>query len=45
MTRSRKRTSVRRTSVPRVASGYAGLLSKLSAATLRLNKSRPKRSS
>ncbi len=43
MTRSRKRTSVRRTSVPRVARGYSGLLSKLSAASLRLSNSRPKR--
>jgi len=40
MPRTRKRTSVRRTSIPRVASGFSGLLSKLSAASLRLNKSR-----
>ncbi len=44
MTRTRKRrTSVRRTSVPRVAQGYSGLLSKLSSASIRLNKSRPRR--
>jgi hypothetical protein len=43
MTRTRRRTSVRRTSVPRVAKGFSGLLAKLSAASLTLNKSRPRR--
>jgi hypothetical protein len=44
MPRTRKRTSaVRRTSVPRVASGFSGLLSKLSSASTRLNKARPRR--
>jgi hypothetical protein len=43
MTRMRKnsrRTSVRRTSVPRVAKGYSGLLAKLSAASSTLAKAR-----
>jgi hypothetical protein len=43
MTRTRKRTSIRRTSVPRVARGYSGLLAKLSAASTTLNKARPRR--
>lgn len=43
MTRVRKRTSVRRTSVPRVAQGFSGLLAKLSSASVKLNKSRPRR--
>ena len=44
MTRTRKRrTSVRRTSVPRVAQGYSGLLSKLTLASIRLNKARARR--
>jgi hypothetical protein len=43
MTRTRRRTSVRRTSVPRVAKGFSGLLAKLSVASLVLNKSRPRR--
>jgi hypothetical protein len=43
MPRTRKRTSVRRTSVPRVAQGFSGLLSKLSSASTRLNKARPRR--
>ena len=43
MTRTRKRTSVRRTSVPRVAKGFSGLLAKLSSASTRLNKARPRR--
>jgi hypothetical protein len=40
MTRTRKRTSVRRTSVPRVAKGFTGMLAKLSAASSQLSKSR-----
>lgn len=43
MTRPRKRTSVRRTSVPRVSAGFSGLLAKLSAASVRLNKAKPRR--
>jgi hypothetical protein len=44
MTRMRsKRTSVRRTSVPRVAKGFSGLLAKLSAASTQLSKSRRRR--
>ena len=40
MTRTRKRTSVRRTSIPRLAKGYNGLLTKLSLASLKLEKAR-----
>ncbi len=40
MTRTRKRTSVRRTSVPRVAKGFTGMLAKLTAASSQLSKSR-----
>ena len=44
MTRTRKRTTARRrTSIPRVAKGYSGLLAKLTAASTTLNKSRPRR--
>lgn len=43
MTRSRRRTSVRRTTVPRVASGFSGLLAKLGAASAKLSKSRRRR--
>ena len=43
MTRTRKRTSVRRTSVPRVAKGFSGLLAKLSLASSALEKSRKRR--
>jgi hypothetical protein len=43
MTRTRKRTSVRRTSVPRVAKGFSGLLTKLSSASARLDKVRRRR--
>ena len=42
-TRTRKRTSVRRTSVPRVAKGFSGLLAKLSLASSTLEKSRKRR--
>ena len=37
---TRRRTAVRRTSVPRVAWGFSGLLSKLSKAGAKLNKAR-----
>jgi hypothetical protein len=43
MTRTRKRTSIRRTSVPRVAKGFSGLLAKLDAASTTLKKSRARR--
>ncbi len=43
MTRTRKRTSMRRTSVPRVAKGYSTLLAKLSAASTTLSKARTRR--
>ena len=43
MTRTRRRTAVRRTSVPRVTSGFSGLLSKLNSASARLNKARRRR--
>jgi hypothetical protein len=43
MTRTRKRTTVRRTSVPRVAKGFSGLLAKLDSASTRLKKARPRR--
>jgi hypothetical protein len=43
MTRTRKRTSVRRTSVPRVTKGFAGLLAKLTAASGSLERSRKRR--
>ena len=39
-TRSSRRSSVRRTSIPRVAKGYNGLLAKLSAASFTLKKTR-----
>ncbi|HEY7120117.1 MAG TPA: hypothetical protein VH475_26250 [Tepidisphaeraceae bacterium] len=42
-TRNSRRTSVRRTSVPRVARGYSGLLAKLSAASSSLEKARRRR--
>ena len=40
MTKTRRRTAVRRTSLPRVAWGYSGLLSKLNKASAKLNKAR-----
>jgi len=45
MTRTRKRMSaaVRRTSVPRLARRYSGLLAKLSAASAELKRARPRR--
>ena len=43
MTRPRKRTSVRRTSVPRVATGFSGLMAKRSLASSALEKSRKRR--
>jgi hypothetical protein len=43
MTRTRKRTSVRRTSVPRISKGFSGLLAKLSAASNTLERSRKRR--
>ena len=43
MTRTRRRTSIRRTSVPRVAKGFSGLLAKLNAASTTLNKARVRR--
>ena len=44
MTRTRKRISaVRRTSVPRIARGYSGLLAKLNAASAELKRARTPR--
>ena len=43
MTRTRRRTSVRRTSIPRVAQGFSGLLSKLSAASAKLDRARKRK--
>ena len=43
MTRTRRRTSVRRTSVPRITKGYAGLLAKLTTASTTLTRSRKRR--
>ena len=40
MPRSRRRTSVRRTSIPRVAAGFNGMLAKLNAASAKLAKAR-----
>jgi hypothetical protein len=43
MTRMRRRTSIRRTSIPRVTKGYNGLLAKLNIASAALTKARRRR--
>jgi hypothetical protein len=40
MTKTRRRSAVRRTSIPRVSRGYSGLLAKLNAASSKLSKAR-----